>query len=308
MRRVLITEEFHPNLTKGLEDLGYSCEQQWDYTTEDVINCIGKFEVLVINSKILADKELLSKATKLKVIIRIGSGLEIIDQETCKEKNILVISTPEGNANAVAEHVLGFLLSSYNNIFRAQNEMIGGQWHRETNRGEELSSKVVAVIGCGHNGSQLVNLLSGFQTEVLVYDIVDITKNISNPNARQVDMDAIFRQADVVSFHIPLNNSTRHLICADYLKNFNKPIDLVNTSRGGICKEADLWQAISDGKVNRAMLDVYEQEPFILSVSEKNLINQGKLFITPHIAGWTRESKKRMAELAIAKLKKADFR
>lgn len=308
MKSALITEEFHPNLTKGLEDLGYSCDQQWDYTSEDVINCIGEFEVLVVNSKILIDKVLLSKAIKLKVIIRIGSGLEIIDQETCKEKNILVISTPEGNANAVAEHVLGFLLSSYNNIFRAQNEMIGGQWNREANRGEELSSKVVAVIGCGNNGSQLVNLLSGFQTEVLIYDIVDITKNISNPNARQVDMDAIFRQADVVSFHIPLNNTTRHLICEDYLKKFNKSIDLVNTSRGGICKEADLWQAISNGKVNRAMLDVYEQEPFILSVSEKNLINQGKLFITPHIAGWTRESKKRMAELAIAKLKKADFR
>lgn len=307
MRKALITEEFHPDLTKGLEDLGYSCEQQWDYSTEDVKDCISEFDVLVVNSKILVDKALLSKATNLKAVIRIGSGLEIIDQETCKEKSILVISTPEGNANAVAEHVLGFLLSSYNHLWRAQNEMIDGQWNRESNRGEELSSKVVAVIGCGNNGSQLVNLLSGFQTDVLIYDIVNIANKISNPRAKQVEMDEIFRRADVISFHIPLNNETRHLICADYLKKFNKCVDIVNTSRGGICKEEDLWQAIFNGKVKRALLDVYEREPFMLAESEKKLVDDGRLYITPHIAGWTRESKKRMADIALTKLKTAYF-
>lgn len=307
MRKALITEEFHPDLTKGLEELGFECDQKWEYTTDDVKNCIGEFEVLVVNSKIFVDKELLCHANNLKAVIRIGSGIEIIDLPSCKEKNILVISTPEGNANAVAEHVLGFLLSSYNNLWRAQNEMIAGQWNREANRGEELGRKVLAVIGCGNNGSQLVNLLSGFQTEVLIYDIVDVTKNISNPNARQANMDEIFNRANVISFHIPLNNETRHLICADYLKNFNKCIDIVNTSRGGICKEEDLWQAISNGKVKSAMLDVYEREPFTLKDAEMKLTNEGRLYISPHIAGWTIESKKRMAELAIAKLKKADF-
>jgi D-3-phosphoglycerate dehydrogenase / 2-oxoglutarate reductase len=307
MKKALITEEFHPDLTLGLEELGFDCNQQWEYTTVDVKNCIAEFEVLVVNSKILVDNELLSRANKLKAVIRIGSGLEIIDQEACKNKNILVISTPEGNANAVAEHVLGFLLSSYNNLFRAQNEMLQGQWHRETNRGEELSSKVLAVIGCGNNGAKLVELLTGFQTEILVYDIVDISGKILNPRARQVEMDEIYRRADVISFHIPLNKDTRHLVCFDFLKKFNKSIDLVNTSRGGLCKEEDLWHAMNIGKVRRAMLDVYEREPFTLSDSENKLVMEGRLHLTPHIAGWTKESKKRMADLALTKLKTADF-
>ena len=117
MKSALITEEFHPDLTRGLEDLGYSCDHQWDYSTEDVKAKIGEYEILVINSKILVDSELLAQAQKLKAVVRIGSGLEIIDQVACKERNVLVISTPEGNANAVAEHVLGFLLSSYNNLY-----------------------------------------------------------------------------------------------------------------------------------------------------------------------------------------------
>ena len=308
MKSALITEEFHPDLTKGLEDLGYSCDQQWDYTTEDVKAKIGEYEILVINSKILVDSELLAQAQKLKAVVRIGSGLEIIDQVACKERNVLVISTPEGNANAVAEHVLGFLLSSYNNLYRAQKEMMSGQWFRESNRGEELSSKVIAVIGCGNNGSQLVQLLSGFQTEILVFDILDVTNRITNPRAKQAEMEEVFERADVVSFHIPLNNETRHLIGTDYLKKFNKSIDIVNTSRGGICNEEELWQAIHHGKVQRVMLDVYEREPFMLTESEKKLVNEGRLYTTPHIAGWTMESKKRMAQLALTKLKTAHFR
>ena len=307
MRKALITEEFHSDLTSGLEDLGYSCDQQWEYSTEDVKNCIQEFDILVINSKILVDRDLVSQAEKLKAVIRIGSGLEIIDQEACKEKNIQIISTPEGNANAVAEHVLGFLLSSYNNLYRAQSEMLNGQWRREANRGEELSGKVLAVIGYGNNGSQLVNLLSSFQTEVLVYDIIDISNKISNPRARQVEMDEIYNRADVISFHIPLNNVTKHLICANFLKKFNKSIDLVNTSRGGICLQEDLWHAMQMGVVNKAMLDVYEYEPFTIDDSVKKLASENKLFLTPHIAGWTLESKKRMAELALAKLKTAHF-
>ncbi|MBL7788409.1 MAG: hypothetical protein JNL75_01090 [Chitinophagales bacterium] len=307
MKKALITEEFHPDLTKGLEKLGYVCAQEWNYTTEDVKNSISDFEVLVVNSKILVNKDLLDNAHNLKAVIRIGSGLEIIDQDACKEKNVVVISTPEGNANAVAEHVIGFLLSSYNNLCKSQSEMLAGQWSREPNRGEELSNKVLAVIGCGHNGSQLVNLLSGFKTEILVYDIVDVKDRIKNSRARQTEMDEIFRNADVVSFHIPFNKMTSQLICSDYLQKFNKSIDIVNTSRGGICKEGDLWQAIANGKVKRAMLDVFEKEPFRLTDNLKKLVEEGRLFLSPHIAGWTKESKKRMSDIALDKLEKALF-
>jgi D-3-phosphoglycerate dehydrogenase len=307
MRKALITEEFHPNLTKDLEQLGFVCDQRWAYTTEDVKEHIGEYELLVVNSKIWVDGDLLNRAVNLKAIIRIGSGLEIIDQMACRDKNIKLISTPEGNANAVAEHVIGFILSTYNNMYKAQSEMIKGIWTREANRGEELSGKTLAIIGCGNNGSQLVNLLSGFQTEILVYDVIDVADRITNPNARQTEMEEIFERADLVSFHIPLNKDTKNLICSDYLKKFNKYIDVLNTSRGGICNQADLFQALNEGIVKRAMLDVYEQEPFMPNETMKKLVEEGRLFLTPHIAGWTGESKKRMADLAIKKLKKADF-
>jgi D-3-phosphoglycerate dehydrogenase len=307
LKKALITEEFHPILTEGLERMGYSCCQDWESTSDTVRASIHAYELLVINSKIRVDRNMLDLATRLKTIIRIGSGLEIIDQETCKEKNILVISTPEGNANAVAEHVLAFILSSYTNIFRAQTELVQGQWNREHNRGEELNSKVLAVIGCGNNGSRLVNLLSGFNTEILIYDIQDIHSRIVNPHARQVSMEAIFQKADIVSFHLPLNPTTQHLIQLNYLKHFQKPIDLINTSRGGICKEEDLWQALKEGYVKRAFLDVFEKEPIRLTEELKKLIQEGKLFVSPHIAGWTNESKKRMAEIAIEKIKSTEF-
>jgi len=307
LKKALITEEFHPYLTEGLSGLGFHCEQQWLFTTADVKDCIHEFEILVVNSKIVIDRDLLERAAQLKTIVRIGSGLEMVDRELCKEKNITLISTPEGNANAVAEHVLAFILSAYTNLYRAQKEMIDGLWMRESNRGEELSGKVVAIIGCGNNGSRLVNLLSGFETEVLVYDIVNVSGKLVNPRARQTEMDEIFRCADVVSFHIPLNQDTRYLVCAEYLAKFNKPIDLVNTSRGGICKETDLWHGLENGYIRRALLDVYDSEPVKLSEGMKKFIQEGKLFVTPHIAGWTQESKMRMAELAISKLRASVF-
>ncbi len=306
-KKALITEEFHSSLSEGLKSLGYTCSQDWESTSDTVRASIHEYDILVINSKIRVDKAMLDLAKRLKAIIRIGSGLEIIDLDACLEKNIQVISTPEGNANAVAEHVLAFILSSYTNIFRAQTELMEGQWNRERNRGEELNSKVLAVIGCGNNGSRLVNLLSGFNTEILIYDIQDIRSRIVNPHARQISMEAIFQKADIVSFHLPLNPTTQHLIQLNYLKHFQKPIDLINTSRGGICKEEDLWQALKGGYVKRAFLDVFEKEPISLTEELKKLIQDGKLFISPHIAGWTNESKKRMAEIAIEKIKSTDF-
>ena len=306
-KKALITEEFHPILTEGLERMGYSCCQDWESTSDTVRASIQAYELLVINSKIRVDRHMLDLATRLKTIIRIGSGLEIVDLKACLEKKIQVISTPEGNANAVAEHVLAFILSSYTNIFRAQTELMEGQWNRERNRGEELNSKVLAVIGCGNNGSRLINLLSGFNTEILIYDIQDIRSRIVNPHAKQASMEAIFQKADIVSFHLPLTPTTQHFIQLNYLKHFQKPIDLINTSRGGICKEEDLWQALKEGYVKRAFLDVFEKEPIRLTEELKKLIQEGKLFISPHIAGWTNESKKRMAEIAIEKIKSTEF-
>lgn len=307
MKKALITEEFHPSLTQGLEAMGYLCSQDWNSTTASVLDQIEHYEVLVINSKIWIDAKMLQKAQKLKAIIRIGSGLDIIDLNACKTYGVAVISTPEGNANAVAEHVLAFILSSYNNIYKAQNELMNGIWSREPNRGEELCGKTIGIIGYGHNGSRLANLLAGFDTEVLIYDIVDVSSRIANPRAKQVSMDKIFSESDLVSYHIPLDSQTRNLINSAYLKKFRKPIDLINTSRGGICCMDDLVEAIECGIVCRAMLDVYDREPFLLTEKWKNLVTLNRVVLTPHIAGWTKESKKRMAQIAISKLKEVYF-
>ncbi len=307
LKKALITEEFHQSLTDGLEKLDYSCDQLWDVTSDSIQENIADYEILVVNSKINVNKQLIDHAKCLKYIIRIGSGLEIIDQSYCSEKGIHLISTPEGNANAVAEHVLGFILSAYNNLNRAQAEMLEGIWSRESNRGEELCGKTIAIIGCGNNGSRLAKLMTGFDAEVLVYDIIDVSTRIAQTSAKQVGMEEIFLRADIASFHLPLNSDTHHFINNSFLKNFNKSIDLVNTSRGGICVLEDVWIGLEQGTLKRVMLDVYDNEPFKMDERIKSLLKTNRLFVTPHIAGWTYESKKKMVEQALTKLNQFDF-
>ena len=307
LKKALITEEFHQSLTAGLENLGYSCDQLWEVTSDSIQEHIADYEILVVNSKININKQLIDHAKCLKCIIRIGSGLEIIDQSYCSEKGIHLISTPEGNANAVAEHVLGFILSAYNNLNRAQAEMLEGIWSRESNRGEELCGKTIAIIGCGNNGSRLAKLMTGFDAEVLVYDIIDVSTRIAQTSAKQVGMEEIFLRADIASFHLPLNSDTHHFINNSFLKNFNKSIDLVNTSRGGICVLEDVWIGLEQGTLKRVMLDVYDNEPFKMDERIKSLLKTNRLFVTPHIAGWTYESKKKMVEQALTKLNQFDF-
>lgn len=307
-KKALITEEFHPLLKHELELLGYECEEIWDIDTERVINCIEKFHLIVINSKIRIDKALLEKATNLKIIARMGSGLEIIDLTECEKRGVKVISTPEGNANAVAEHTIGFILSALNNLGKSQNEILEGKWIRENNRGEELCGKTIGIIGCGHNGSRLVKLLSGFDVEILVYDIIDVSHRIDFPNTRQVhSMDEIFEKVDIVSFHIPLNQSTFHLVNNEYLDRFRKNIYLINTSRGQICPWNTILYGLENGKLRKVMLDVFEEEPIRLNNIIRKHILENRLFISPHIAGWTYQSKQKMAEMIIKEVKRLSF-
>lgn len=304
MKKALITEEFHPRLKLGLEELGYICDEKLEIDTKGVSEIIADYSLVVINSKILFDKNLLNKATQLETIARIGSGLEIIDVEECKKRNIQLISTPEGNANAVAEHILGFILSALNNLTKSQNDLVAGKWIREENRGEELCGKTIAIIGCGHNGSRLVNLLSGFDTEVLIYDIDEIKHSIYNKNARKSSLEEIFQKADIVSFHLPLTDLTRYLFNQGFLTKFEKPIYLVNASRGKICEMNTILDGIESGKIIKAMLDVFENEPLMLNKRLELAIKENKLFISPHIAGWTYQSRQKMAEIVINTLKK----
>lgn len=304
MKKAILTEEFDPSLKLGLEELGYSCDEIYNIDTEGVAAIISEYSILIINSKILVDKNLLDRAPKLETIARIGSGLEIIDMEECKKRNIQIISTPAGNANAVAEHILGFILSTFNNLSKSQNELLSGNWMREKNRGEELCGKTIAIIGCGHNGSRLVNLLSGFDTEVLIYDINELTHTIYNSHARKTDMEEIYKKADIVSFHLPLTEKTQFLFNQDFLTKFEKSIYLINASRGKVCEMDAILYGLESGKIIKAMLDVFEYEPLMLNNRIEKAVKEYKLFLSPHIAGWTYQSRRKMAEIVLKALKK----
>jgi D-3-phosphoglycerate dehydrogenase len=298
--RVLITEKFHPILIQKFSEFGLQCDVFEDIDTQGVHQIIANYEILIVNSKIKVDETLLKKAKKLKAIGRVGSGMEIIDLDYCKANQIFVCSAPEGNRNAVAEQVLGFLLSSFQNLSKAQASLLNGNWDREVHRGFELNGKTIGLVGFGNTGQQLAKLLSGFDLEVLAYDKQPIKTDIKN--VKIVSLDTIYKNADIVSLHLPLNKETFHFANAHFFNSFHKNIWFVNTSRGKVCNTLDLITAINNGKIHAAMLDVFEEEPLKLNEDIKMLCQSNKMFITPHIAGWTFESYERLARMIADKI------
>lgn len=306
--KCLITESFHPLLQENLQRAGIICDVQEDIQTQGVEDIIHQYDVLVVNSKILVSEKMLEKAGRLKAIGRVGSGMEIIDLVACSKRGIKVFSAPEGNAPAVGEHTLGLLLDAMRNISKANHEMSNGQWIREGNRGESLFNKVVAIIGYGHAGSAFANVLSGFKVHVIANDIQ--AKHIGLSYVKQTDMEEIYQRADVVSLHLPLSESTNHYANQTFFNQFKKNIYFLNTSRGMVCKTADLLEAIQKGKVIGAGLDVFENEkPNSFDERELKEWNQLKqltnVVTTPHIAGWTVQSKQMLAEIMANKIIKS---
>ena len=298
--RVLITEKFHPILIQKFSEFGLQCDVFEDIDTQGVHQIIANYEILIVNSKIKVDETLLKKAKKLKAIGRVGSGMEIIDLDYCKANQIFVCSAPEGNRNAVAEQVLGFLLSSFQNLSKAQASLLNGNWDREVHRGFELNGKTIGLVGFGNTGQQLAKLLSGFDLEVLAYDKQPIKTDIKN--VKIVSLDTIYKNADIVSLHLPLNKETFHFANAHFFNSFHKNIWFVNTSRGKVCNTLDLITAINNGKIHAAMLDVFEEEPLKINEDIRMLCQSNKMFITPHIAGWTYESYERLARMIADKI------
>ncbi len=297
---VLITEKFHPILIQKFSEFGLQCDVFEDIDTQGVHEIIANYEILIVNSKIKVDEILLQKAKKLKAIGRVGSGMEIIDLDYCKANQIFVCSAPEGNRNAVAEQVLGFLLSHFQNLSKAQDSLLAGKWERELHRGIELNGKTIGLVGFGNTGQQLAKLLSGFNLEVLAYDKQPIKTDIKN--VKIVSLDDIYKNADIVSLHLPLNSETLHFANAHFFNSFHKNIWFVNTSRGKVCNTIDLITAIKNGKIHAAMLDVFEEEPLKINEDIKMLCQSNKMFITPHIAGWTYESYERLARMIADKI------
>jgi D-3-phosphoglycerate dehydrogenase / 2-oxoglutarate reductase len=273
----------------------------------EVLKIIHEYDVLLINSRIKADKELIEKGINLKAVARIGSGLEVIDLAFAAEKNIECINAPEGNKDAVAEHALGMLLCLLNKIHIANAEVKSGLWQREKNRGTELGGKTVGIIGYGNNGQAFAEKLRSFGVDILAYD--KYKKGFGNKFVKEVSMNEIFEKSDIVSMHLPLTQETEYLVDENFIKNFNKHFYFLNVSRGKIVNTTDLLKTLQSGKILGACLDVLENENINSLNNEENqwfqqLISMPNVLLTPHVAGWTFESKLKIAQVLTTKLQK----
>jgi D-3-phosphoglycerate dehydrogenase len=272
----------------------------------DIGLVIKNYDGLILRSRFKIDKEFIDKAINLKFIARVGSGIENIDSKYAKTKNIEVISSPEGNSNAVGEHAMGLLLSLLNNINTSSVQVKKGVWVREQNRGHELEGKTVAILGLGNTGKSFAKKISAFNCNVIFYDIND---DIKSDIAKKSSLDDIYENADVLSLHLPHTNLTFNLFNKTFIEKFNNPFWLLNTSRGSIVNTADLIEALKTNKVLGAGLDVLdiESSSFTEIINDKNedfhkLSSFKNVIITPHIAGSTFESNIKLSKIVVDKI------
>ena len=308
MNRVLFIDSNHPILAQKLENFGFICDHQYYIDYQEISKIINNYVGIVIRSRIKLDKEILTKATKLKFIGRVGAGLESIDTDFAESINIECLNSPEGSRDAVGEQAMGLLLSVLTNINKSNNEIKEGKWLREENRGTEIKGKTVGIIGYGNMGSAFAKKLSGFEANVISYD--KYKTNYSDGYTKEVDLEEIFNLSDIISIHVPLTNETKHMVNYKFFKKFKKNIFFINTSRGPVVETESLLNAIEIGKVKGAGLDVIEYEESSFDKMDLNnmpstfyyLINNQKVVLTPHTAGWTHESKIKLAEVLANKI------
>ena len=305
---VLFVNKPHPLLVQRFADAGYHCDSEPDLPRDEIGKIIHAYYGMIINSRFMVDREFIDLATSLKFIGRLGSGMESIDVEYAENKGIRCFNSPEGNRDAVGEHALGLLLCVLNHICSADHSVRAGRWEREANRGVEIMGKTVAIIGYGNMGKAFAARLLGFGAEVIAYD--KYLTGFSDRHAREVSMDDVFSTADIVSLHVPLTAETTGMCGDDFFERFNKNIFLINTSRGGVVNTASLVNNLERGKVRGAGLDVleYEDISFETMIAKdvpepmKYLRNSPKVVLTPHVAGWTIESKQKLAEVLADKI------
>ncbi len=305
--KILHLDTNHPLLWEQLEKAGFQNEADYTSTKEEVESKIENYHGIVIRSRFKIDKTFIDKAKNLQFIARVGAGLESIDCEYAESKNIHLIAAPEGNCNAVGEHALGMILSLFNKLNSADKEVKSGQWNRESNRGTELDGKTVGIIGYGNMGKSFAKKLRGFEVDVLCYDILP---NKGDENAKQVSLQEIQQKVDVLSLHIPWTPETDKMVNTTFINQFSKPFWFINTARGKSVVTADLVSALQSGKILGAGLDVLEYEKLSFEtlfegdkpVAFEYLLNANNVLLSPHIAGWTIESKEKLAQVIVDKI------
>lgn len=310
--KILLLDKNHPLITEQLSAKGFVFEEDFTSSYDEVLKKISNYDGIIIRSRIPVDKNFLEHAKNLKFIARVGAGMENIDVEFAKSLGIKLISSPEGNRDSVAEHVVGMLLIVMNRLFIASNEVKNGIWKREENRGDELLGKTFGIIGYGNMGKAVAKRLSGFGVKVIFHDILP---NLSDEYGTQVSLETIKNEADILSLHLPITPETHYIIDEKFISEIKKNFYFVNTARGKNVKTKDLVEAIQSGKIKGAALDVleYEKSSFenldtstSLSASEnedlKFLLSSEKVIVTPHIAGWTIQSKEKLAQVIVDKI------
>ncbi|WP_342646776.1 NAD(P)-dependent oxidoreductase [Mucilaginibacter sp. CSA2-8R] len=305
---ILIVDDLHPIFIEQVEALGYTCDYQPTMKLEEALAILPQYEGLVIRSKFQVTAEIIDAAASLRFIARAGAGMDNIDEAYAIKKGIILINAPEGNMDAVGEHAIGLLLSLMNNLNRGDAEIRDGSWLREANRGYELKGRTVGIVGYGHMGQSFARKLKGFEVNVIAYD--KYKTGFSDNYAREVSMEEIVKHSDVLSLHIPLTPETKGLVNDEYLFHFKKPIFLLNTSRGQVAQTQAVLNGIRQGKILGAGLDVLETEKFPALAQQlwfEELRNSGKVILSPHVAGWTFESYRKISEVMAAKIKNLDI-
>jgi D-3-phosphoglycerate dehydrogenase len=301
MRKVLIVDEVHPSMAEGLTKLGFEVETRTDLTLAEFVSILPAYEGLVVRSKFKITAELLEN-TSLTFIARAGAGLDLLDVDASLARGIAVFSANEGNSDAVAEHVIGQILSLAHKLHTSDTEVRHGLWEREGNRGFEIKGKTIGIIGYGNMGKAVATRLSGFGLTILAYD--KYAPSVDYP----ATMEQIFEEADIVSLHIPLTSETHELVSAEFIDSFRKPILLVNSSRGPISPLQPLWHGLRTGRIKGLALDVLPNEKLASwSPLEKELFAEIAAYpatiFSPHVAGWTTESYFKINEVLLEKIK-----